>query len=91
MNAMVVISLCFALLLAVAALCREVRGIFIRAVLALYRRRALAQGIGDPRSGAVLVIQRGDSALRLNPHFHSLVLDGVFECSPGREGWISLN
>ncbi|MHC4921003.1 MAG: transposase [Planctomycetota bacterium] len=30
------------------------------------------------RSGAVNFIQRFDSALRLNVHFHALVLDGVF-------------
>ena len=29
-------------------------------------------------TGAVSVVQRGDSALRLNVHFHVLVLDGVY-------------
>ena len=29
-------------------------------------------------TGAVTFIQRGDSALRLNPHFHTIALDGVY-------------
>ncbi len=36
------------------------------------------------RSGAVNFIQRFDSALRLNVHFHALVLDGVFVESRNR-------
>ena len=59
-------------------LCREVRGIFIRAVLSLLKRRARARGIEAPETGAVGVIQRFDSALRLSPHYHVLVLDGVY-------------
>ena len=30
------------------------------------------------QTGAVSVVQRGDSALRLNVHFHVLALDGVY-------------
>jgi hypothetical protein len=59
-------------------LCREVRGIFVRAVLSFLRRRARDRGIGDGKSGAVVVTQRFDSALRLSPHFHALFLDGVY-------------
>ena len=33
---------------------------------------------GRGQSGAVTVVQRCSSDLRLNPHWHSLVLDGVF-------------
>ncbi len=45
------------------------------------KRRAKAilglDTIDDALTGAVSVIQRGDSALRLNVHFHVLALDGV--------------
>ena len=34
--------------------------------------------VDDALTGAVSVIQRGDSALRLNVHFHVLALDGVY-------------
>ncbi len=34
--------------------------------------------INDAFTGMVTVIQRFDSALRLNVHFHTLVLDGVY-------------
>ena len=60
------------------ALCRLVRGIFVRAVLSFYRRRARDAGQPDGRSGAVVCTQRFDSALRLDVHFHALVLDGVY-------------
>jgi hypothetical protein len=58
--------------------CAEVRRVFVRAVLGLLRRRAKAQGIVDGRSGAVVAIQRFDSALRLYVHLHALFVDGVF-------------
>jgi hypothetical protein len=53
--------------------------IFVDSVLAFYRRtlrHLVRAGVGQ--SGAVTVVQRCSSDLRLNPHFHSIVLDGVF-------------
>ena len=44
----------------------------------LPRRRARGLGIREGRSGSLTVIQRFGSALNLNVHFHTLVLDGVF-------------
>ena len=67
-------------------LCREVRGIFARAVHSFYSRRAKAQGHPGGRSGSVLQVQRFDSTIRLDLHYHGLFLDGVytgFDC-PGR-------
>ena len=32
--------------------------------------------------GAVMFVQRSDSALRLNVHFHTLALDGVYVREP---------
>jgi len=42
------------------------------------RRRGEEDGVPAPRPGAVNMIQRFDSALRLNVHFHMLVLGGVY-------------
>jgi hypothetical protein len=66
------------------ALCRAVLGVFVRAVLGWYRRRARRAGFADSRSGWVTVIQRFGSGLQVNVHFHVLGLDGVF--APGVDG-----
>ena len=60
------------------ALCRAVLSVFIRALLAFYRRRARRAGVGDGHSGTVTVIQRFGGALNLHVHYHALALDGVF-------------
>ena len=57
---------------------REILSAFLEELLGFYRRRAQELGITDGRTGAVTVIQRCGSALNLNPHFHTLGLDGVF-------------
>ena len=59
-------------------LCRAVRRVFLRAVFGHYRSAARSAGVEDGRTGAVNQIQRFGSALNLNPHFHALVLDGVY-------------
>ncbi|MDA1095521.1 MAG: transposase [Acidobacteria bacterium] len=48
---------------------------FLRAATRWYAARA---GVPDGRLAAVTVIQRFGDALNLNPHFHTLVADGVF-------------
>ncbi len=53
-----------------------------RAVFAFQRHRARKLGLRDPRCGAVTVIQRFGSAMDLNVHFHTLVLDGVYTDGP---------
>jgi Putative transposase/Transposase zinc-binding domain len=58
-------------------LCREVAGLFVRAVFRVLANRARDVGIEGGRGGAVVVIQRFGGALNLNVHFHALVLDGV--------------
>src|SRR5262245_3485734 len=60
------------------ALCRAVLGVFARTLLAFYARTARARGIPAGQTGTVTVIQRFGSGLQLNVHFHTLVLDGVF-------------
>jgi Putative transposase len=37
-----------------------------------------AHGVASGQSGAITVVQRVSSDLRLNPHYHALLLDGVF-------------
>jgi len=51
----------------------KVLHIFTSTVSAWYRR----SNIGG-KTGSVTVIQRSSSDLRLNPHFHTLFLDGVY-------------
>jgi hypothetical protein len=70
-----------------ARLTSEVLRCFLRAVFADQRRRAKRDlGIRGGVCGAVTFIQRFGSALNLTPHFHTLVLDGVYPgtaSSPG--------
>jgi hypothetical protein len=52
---------------------------FLRSVFADQRRRAKqVHGIRNGQCAAVTFIQRFGSALNLTPHFHSLMLDGVY-------------
>ena len=67
-----------------AAACRLVRNVLVRAVSGFYERMALRAGVPRPRAGAVAFVQRFDSGLRLNVHFHVLWLDGVYGWEPGR-------
>ena len=58
---------------------------FIAAVSSWLRRRARRLGLrGELKTGAVTVIQRFNSAVDLSPHFHALVLDGVYSFPVGR-------
>jgi hypothetical protein len=59
-------------------LCRAVLAVYARALLGFERRRARRRSIANGRSGAVTAIQRFGSAVNVNVHFHTLVLDGVF-------------
>ena len=58
--------------------------LFTETVDGWYRRRLAALGVPGGQCGAVTVIQRAASDLRLNPHFHTLFLDGVY--APGPDG-----
>jgi len=63
-------------------LCADVLGAFSAALDRSLRRRAKKalglRSVEQAITGAVTFIQRGDSALRLNPHFHTIALDGVY-------------
>ncbi len=64
-----------------APLTSEVLNLFLRTLFASLRRRARKQwGVRRAQCGAVTFVQRfGSAAANLNVHFHSLVLDGVYE------------
>jgi hypothetical protein len=63
-------------------LCAKAVSIFMREVFRWYQWCAKVEleldSVLDAKCGAVTVVQRFDSSLRLNIHFHSLVLDGVY-------------
>ncbi|MEZ4271735.1 MAG: transposase [Myxococcota bacterium] len=65
-----------------AELCGKVLGLFIREVYRWYRWTAkvedVVDSVLDARCGSVTFIQRADSGLKLNLHFHALVMDGVY-------------
>jgi len=79
-----------------AAASAAVRSVLVRAVSGCYERTARRAGVPRPRTGSVAFVQRFDSALRLNVHFHVLWLDGVYGWEPGRtapvfveQGWVT--
>jgi hypothetical protein len=62
-----------------ARLTSEILRAFLRALFADQRRRARRlYGVQRGHNGSVTFIQRFGSALNLTPHFHTLVLDGVY-------------
>ena len=62
----------------------QVVRIFADTVAGWYRRRHADLGLPPGQTGAVTVIQRANSDLRLNPHLHTIFLDGVY--SPDGDG-----
>jgi hypothetical protein len=57
--------------------------VFVDSVLAFYRRTMRDTFVAGTGQSAVTVVQRCSSDLRLNPHFHTLTLDGVFVPTDG--------
>jgi hypothetical protein len=66
-----------------------VLGAYARVLLDVYARGARERGIGGGRTGMVTALQRAGGALNANPHFHTLVLDGVF--SEGDAGTLAFH
>lgn len=64
------------------ALVSAVLGVFVRIVFAYHRRRARERGVAGGQTGAVTQIQLGGSFANANPHFHTLVPEGVWHESP---------
>jgi hypothetical protein len=70
-----------------ARLTTEVLRSFVRALFSDQSRRARKLlGIPKGSCGSVTFIQRFGSALNLTPHFHTLVLDGVYTGTPSEPG-----
>ena len=62
-----------------SSLVRDVLQIFVRTIFSSIRRRAgIPASNRQARCGAVAFIQRFSDALNLDPHFHILVLDGLY-------------
>ncbi len=63
-------------------LCSEVVAAFVAELSRSLRHRAKRElgldSVADAHTGSVAAVQRTDSALRLNVHFHVLALDGVY-------------
>ncbi len=64
----------------------EVLRAFLRALFADQRRRARIHYVEAGLCGAVTAIQRVGSVLNTNPHFHSIVPDGVYNGPPHAPG-----
>ena len=59
--------------------------IFVRALFAYQRREAKKAGYDKVLPGAITFVQTFGSALNLNIHFHTLLMDGVFIDTPVEE------
>ena len=59
-------------------LVRGVLGIAKKEIFGWYRDELAGRGLAGGQTGSVTVVQRFGSALRLNVHFHMLVLDGCY-------------
>jgi hypothetical protein len=60
------------------ALLGAVTRICVSTVLGFYRQRLRKEGVTGGQSGAVVVVQRTSSDLKLHPHLHVLFLDGAY-------------
>jgi hypothetical protein len=49
----------------------------VQTVHAFYAERAAREGAMGAKTGAVTVVQRTSSDLRLSPHVHAVFLDGA--------------
>jgi hypothetical protein len=52
--------------------------IFVDTVQAFYVRRAALAGAMGAKTGAITAVQRTSSDMRLNPHLHTVALDGAW-------------
>ncbi len=64
--------------------------IFVESVHTFYTKRAAARGAVGAKTGAVTVVQRTSSDLRLNPHLHVLFLDGAYHEESSALAWEEL-
>jgi hypothetical protein len=68
-----------------SSLVSDILNVFLRVVFGQLRQRARQMlGLESPQCGAVTFVQRFGDALNLAPHFHSIVIEGVY--SAGADG-----
>ena len=72
------------------ALLGKLTRIFVETVHAFYAARAAREGAQGAKTGAVTVVQRTSSDLRLNPHLHLVALDGAWHEQGGELCWQGL-
>src|SRR5271170_695809 len=72
------------------ALLSALSRIFAESVHAFYVERAAAGGALGAKTGAVTVVQRTSSDLRLNPHLHVVFLDGAYHEDDAALAWKEL-
>jgi len=58
---------------------------FLRSIFAWQRLRGRRQGIEGGETSAVTFVQRFGGSLNVNPHFHSLIPDGLFIPGPSSD------
>jgi hypothetical protein len=74
-----------------AGLLGRLTRIVVETVLRFYAARAAQEGRLGAKSGALTVVQRTSSDLRLNPHLHLVVLDGAWYEDGGELAWEGLS
>ena len=72
------------------ALLSALTRIFVTSVHALYAKRARVRGVPHGKTGSATVVQRTSSDLRLNPHLHTVLLDGAYHQHEGAIAWQEL-
>jgi hypothetical protein len=72
------------------ALLGRLTRLFVQTVHAFYAERAAREGAMGAKTGAVTVVQRTSSDLRLNPHLHAVFLDGAWHEPGGELTWQGL-
>ena len=61
----------------------DVLRVYLRVVKGWYRKQGKLLGVKEPGWGVVTFAQRFGSALNLNPHFHNMALDGIYNPRSG--------
>jgi hypothetical protein len=64
--------------------------LFVQTVHLFRAERAAVSGVNGARTGAVTVVQRTSSDLRLNPHLRVVFLDGTYHADGGELAWEDL-
>jgi hypothetical protein len=73
-----------------AALLGRLTGILVQTVHDFYVQHGVSCGGGKGKTGAVTVVQRTSSDLRLNPHLHVIFLDGTYHENGSELEWTEL-